>query len=76
MAKRNEVNNKIQRQFDKSIKDAVRETKEANEHKPRYDLTELVKAMPTERRAGKGRLYLDTITGATVWAPAQREGAK
>jgi hypothetical protein len=65
------MNNKIQRQFDRSIKDAVRITKEANDRKPRRDLTARVNAMPTERAmpSKKGRLYLDPITGGTVWDP-------
>jgi hypothetical protein len=64
------MNNKIQRLFDRSIADAVRVTKEANDAKPRRNLRERINAMPAERAAGKGRLYLDKATGATVWEPA------
>lgn len=65
------MNNKIQRQFDRSIADAVRITKEANDRKPRRDLTARIKAMPTEwaKVSKKGRLYMDHVTGGTVWDP-------
>ena len=59
--------NKVQQKFDRSIRDAVEETKRANERKPRR----VLKPIPDEpRRAiGKHVLVMDPETGGTVLVP-------
>jgi hypothetical protein len=66
------VNNKIQQRFDASIRRAISEARAADVSNPRRDLTARIKAIPTERALGKGRLYLDKVTGATVFEPASQ----
>lgn len=64
------MNNRIQQRFDSSIRKAIEATELANARKPRRDLTEVIRAMPTDRRKPHGRLYLCPETGATVWEPS------
>lgn len=61
------MNNRTQQRFDKSIREAVEATRKAQDAKPRRAVVPL----PTEPKQKKprGRLYLDPITGATVWEP-------
>ena len=61
------MNNRIQQRFDKSIRDAVADTKRANDAKPRRRIVVQPSAPEPKPR---GRLYLCPETGATVWEPA------
>jgi hypothetical protein len=60
------MNNRIQQRFDRSIHEAVEETKRVNAAKPRR---RIVVSPSAPEKAPKGRLYLCPETGATVWAP-------
>lgn len=62
------MNNKVQRQFDKSIREAVAATEAAKANKPRRAVQNVgsYADMPTST---KGRLFLCPMTGATVWEP-------
>lgn len=62
------MNNKVQQKFDRSIRDAVAQTAEANAKKPGRDVRT---APPPARPQPKGRLYLEKETGATIWEPAE-----
>jgi hypothetical protein len=59
--------NRVQRRFDRSIAEAVEETRRVNDAKPRRNVTPL-KSAERELKP-KGRLYLCPETGATVWKP-------
>jgi hypothetical protein len=60
------VNNKVQQKFDRSIRDAVNDTRRAWEAKPRR---KIVVPPSAPEKEPKGRLYLCPETGATVWDP-------
>lgn len=71
------ANNRVQQRFDRSIRDAVEETKRAEE-RDRAPSPELIAQRereipaPTPTVPGKRRgwkLYLDPVTGATVYGP-------
>ena len=61
------MNNKTQQRFDKSIRDALRAVRETTKHSKRIDVTPPKNAK--RQTQPKGRLYLDPLTGATIWEP-------
>ena len=63
------MNNRIQQRFDRSIREAVAETEVARARRPRRAV---VRTPAVRERAPRGRLYLDPLTGATVWDPSGR----
>ena len=62
------MNNRTQQHFDRSIQDALDTCADVNAAKPRRDVRT---PKSTKRpRQPRGRMYLDPLTGATVWEPA------
>ena len=62
------MNNRTQQKFDRSIREAVEVTKQAQRSVPRRAVAVLPDD-PDDRKQPKGRLYLCPETGATVWEP-------
>lgn len=62
------MNNRTQQRFDRSIHTAVAATRAALDATPRRNVTPPRASRPA--RQPKGRLYLDPLTGATVFAPS------
>jgi hypothetical protein len=63
------MNNRVQQRFDRSIQEAVEHCERIRDAKPTRDVTP-PKATKRAKKP-KGRLYLDPLTGATVWEPAK-----
>ena len=61
--------NRVQQRFDRSISDALEESRRVLDARPRRNVKP---PKSTEREMEpKGRLYLCRETGATIWAPEE-----
>lgn len=64
------MNNKVQRRFDKSIREALDATKRADACKPRHDARRSYTEAKTKNENHRGwKLQLDQLTGATIYGP-------